>query len=78
MLAWAARARLLPGSARAPPPPPGAPAPSAVLVAAGAGAALLTRTAAHYAFMAHRRATCTPDIIAKLGNAFEDTFDAAR
>jgi ATP-dependent NAD(P)H-hydrate dehydratase len=68
------------GSGPAPPDAdaPLASSPADVLVACGYGAALLTRTAASYAFEAHRRATTTPDVIARLGPAFEDAFQDHR
>jgi len=73
-LAWASRARLL-GPLRA---LGAAPSAAEALAACGWGAATLTRTAASYAFEQSRRATVTPDIIDRIGTAFEDAFQDAR
>jgi len=51
-----------------------APARLQSLVACGHAAARLVRLAAAAAFAEHKRATTTPDIIAKLGSVFEEAF----
>ena len=75
-LAWAARGRLIGPAAKE--GGSGSPSQAEALVACGYGASLLTRTAASYAFEAHRRSTTTPDIIDKIGTAFEDVFQDSR
>ena len=65
-LAWAARGGWLSGREGV--------SRAESLVAAAAGGALLTRTAAAAAFEDCGRATTTPDILARVGRAFETAF----
>ncbi len=52
----------------------GASLPPSLLVAAARGASLLTRTAAQLAFTSARRSMTTPDLLARIGPAFDAAF----